>query len=279
MPLERVAGKFAEDVWRVMGNRSKIVLATASVACAVLVWALARWFGIPAHPGYEMSLALQPSAALALIGTGIGVLAATALGTAIAGTVRFDAGLFAAAVGLAALSNRGGPMRYVLQAAPGRGVFVALAAELLLLGAMLGLAWFGLWLLYRRGRLLGDEMRDGLKDRPHSFGDRASAMAAQAGATAFLIVLLARTDDKKQVLAAVCLLLGRATRRRRCWLRGGVPDVEFDRPRGLEERPGWRIPRAAGAPPAAGLRKPRHRRRIGRVLDEPAVAAGQRAGE
>jgi hypothetical protein len=205
MPFERVAGKFAEDVWRVMGNRSKIVLATASVACAVLVWALARWFGIPAYPGYEMSLALQPSAAPALIGTGIAILAATALGTAIAGTVRFDAGLFAAAVGLAALSNRGGPMRYVLQAAPGRGVFVALAAELLLLGATLGLAWFGLWLLYRRGRLLGDEMRDGLKDRPHSLGDRASALAAQAGATAFLIVLLARTDDKKQVMAAVCL--------------------------------------------------------------------------
>jgi hypothetical protein len=205
MASERTATRFADDLWRVMGNRSKVVLSIACVACALLLWAVGRWFGIPAYPGYDISLAVQPQPALALLITALGLLAATALGTAIAGTVRFDGGLFAAAVGLAALSVRGGPMRYVLQAAPGRGVFVALAVELLVLGGMLGLAWFGLWLLYRQGRLLGDELRDGLKDRPHSLAERASAFAAQAGATAFLIVLLARTDEKKQVLAAVGL--------------------------------------------------------------------------
>src|SRR5581483_6259143 len=114
---------------------------------------------------------------------------------------RFDGGLFGEAVGVVALSNRGGPMRYVMQSAPGRATFLWLAVELVLLGGMLGLAWFGLWLLYRGGRLEGDALRDGLLDRPHSLTDHVLALGTQAASMAVMVMLLARTDDKKQVLA------------------------------------------------------------------------------
>lgn len=205
MSVERAAGKLADEIWRVLGNRAKAILAIACTACALLFWFAGRWFSIPEHAGYEVSLALQPASASGLLLTGVVLFLATGVATAIAGSVRFDAGLFGAAVGLAALSARGGPMRYVTQAAGGSNVFYAMAAELLVLAAMLGLAWFGLWLLYRQGRLTGDALRDGLKDQPHSTTDRLLALGTQAGATAILVLLLARTDEKKQVLAAVCV--------------------------------------------------------------------------
>jgi hypothetical protein len=205
MAFQHMAAGLARDIWLSFGNRAKAVLAVASIACGFVFWFGGRWAGIPHVPGYEMSLAVQPSPTAALLLTAVLLLAATAVGTAVAGTVRFDGGLFAAAVGLAALSSRGGTMRHVTQTAAGPAVFLAMAVELLLLGAVLGLAWFGLWLLYRQGRLAGDALRDGLRDQPHSLTDRFLAVATQAGATAVLVLLLARTDEKKQVLSAVAV--------------------------------------------------------------------------
>lgn len=184
-------------------QRNRLLLTIAATLAGLLYWFAGRWFRIPDHADYEASLALQPNAAAALLLTGLVLFVATGVGTVVAGSIRFDAGLFAGAVGLAALSARGGPMRYVTQAAAGKGVFVAMAMELLILGALLGLAWFGQWLLYRRGHLLGDALRDGLRDQPHAPGERVFATLVQAAVTAVLVLVLARTDEKKQVLAAV----------------------------------------------------------------------------
>jgi hypothetical protein len=200
-----MAAGLARDIWQSLGNRAKAVLSVACIASCALFLFAGRWFGIPRHPGYEVSLTLQPAPATTLALVTVMVLLAAAVGTVIAGAIRFDAGLFAAAVGLATLSCRGGPIRYVTQAAPGHGVFLALAVELGLLGLMLGAAWLGLWLLFRGGHLAGDEIKDGLKDQPHSLADRATALALQAAGTAMLVILLARTDDKKQVLSAVAV--------------------------------------------------------------------------
>ena len=186
-------------------QRNRLLLTIAATLACLLFWFAGQWFHIPEHPGFEMSLAVQPSPAMDLALTGIVLCAATAVGTAVAGTIRFDAGLFAGAIGLAALSSRGGPMRYVTQSAAGRGVFLGMAIEILVLGALLGLAWFGLWLLYRRGRLAGDALRDGLVDQPHATGERVFALLVQSAVTAALVLLLAQTDEKKQVLAAVCI--------------------------------------------------------------------------
>jgi hypothetical protein len=186
-------------------QRNRLLLTLGAAAACALFWFAGRWFGIPEHPRYEISLALQPTPAVDLLVTGVVLCAATAVATAIAGSVRFDAGLFGAAIGLTALSVRGGPLRYITQSATGRGVFLAMALETVVLGALLGAAWFGLWLLHRRGNLRADALRDGLKDQPHALGDRVLALATHVGTTALLVLLLARTDDKKQVLASVAL--------------------------------------------------------------------------
>jgi hypothetical protein len=114
--------------------------------------------------------------------------------------------------------------------------------------------------------LAGDALRDGLRDQPHSATDRLLALATQVGATAALVLLLARTDEKKQVLAAVCAasylstLLAYATRL-------------------TEERAAWRVACPAGAPAAARLCQPRHRRLDRGLLDQPTVAARQGVGD
>ena len=205
----RAIGEFANDVWAALGTRAKAVLALACAAAALLFWVAGRWFGIPRHPGFEPSLILQPSPAAVLLLTGFVLWICVALCTVIATRVRFDAGLFAACVGLATLSIRGGPMRYVIQNAMelgnGRSVFLGMIVELLVLFGFLSLAWFGLWALHRGGRLEGDALRDGLADREHSLGERVTAAAIQVVTMALLLLLLARVDDKKQVLIAVGL--------------------------------------------------------------------------
>ena len=184
-------------------QRNRLLLLAAASCSAALFWGAGVWFGIPHYPGFEASLALQPRPALGALLVGFVLLLSVALSTAIAGTVRFDAGLFTAAIGLSALSIRGGPMRYVFQSAGGPGVMVALIVELLALFGFLGLAWYGLWLLHRRGKLQPDALRDGLEDQDHSLNDRLIALASQVATMAVLLALFAPVDDQKQVLAAV----------------------------------------------------------------------------
>ena len=186
-------------------QRNRLLLLTAMAVSCTLFWLSGRTFGIPEHVGYEDSLALQPSALLDMLVTGLVLLACTALSTAIVGTVRFEAGLFAGAVGLTALSVRGGPVRYVLQEAGAPRIFLAMALELVVLYGFLGLAWLGLWRLHRAGRLAGDETHDGLKDREHPLNDRLYALGTQVGAMLLLMLFFTRTDEKKQVLWAVFL--------------------------------------------------------------------------
>ncbi|HZN67918.1 MAG TPA: hypothetical protein VFB66_21715 [Tepidisphaeraceae bacterium] len=186
-------------------QRNRLLLLTAMAVSCTLFWLSGRTFGIPEHVGYEDSLALQPSALLDMLVTGVTLLVCTALSTAIVGTVRFEAGLFAGAVGLTALSVRGGPVRYVLQEAGAPRIFLAMALELVVLYGFLGLAWLGLWRLHRAGRLAGDETHDGLKDREHPLNDRLYALGTQVGAMLLLMLFFTRTDEKKQVLWAVFL--------------------------------------------------------------------------
>jgi hypothetical protein len=186
-------------------GRARPILAIACAASVGLFWLAARWFAIPRHIGFEASLALQPRPAAVLLLVGFVLWIAVAVATAIAGTVRMDAGLFAGAVGLAVLRVRGGPMRYVFQSASSAGVMLSLILELLVLFGFLVLAWYGLWTLHQRGRLAGDALRDGLADREHPLNDRGIAAAVQVATMAVLMVLLAQTDDTKQAMAAVFL--------------------------------------------------------------------------
>src|SRR5687767_470524 len=89
-------------------QRARLLLVTAAVVCFCVFWWVGRFFDIPSHPGHEVSLLQQPHAVVALVMTWITLVVCVALGTAVAGVIRFNAGLVAAGVGLMALSVRGG---------------------------------------------------------------------------------------------------------------------------------------------------------------------------
>jgi hypothetical protein len=127
------------------------------------------------------------------------------VGTAVAGTIRFDAGLITAVIGLTALSMRGGPMQDTLRGSTGPEVFMTLVAELMILYAVLGLAWGLLWLLKGRGMLLDDLHRDGAHAGDESATQRALAVLTQAIVMSLVMLVLVQTDKKAQVIVSVAI--------------------------------------------------------------------------
>ena len=111
-------------------HRVRLLLLLASLAAVgVFAWAGAT-FDVPAFPERSPSLLGQPWPFVAVAITLVAAVASVLLGTLLAGTVRFDAGLVAAGIGLGTLAVRGGPMRYAIMHADGPGVFLRLAVEL-----------------------------------------------------------------------------------------------------------------------------------------------------
>ena len=185
-------------------QRARLLLASAAVLCFCVFWWTGRFFDIPVHSGYEASLLQQPHAIVSLLIIAIVFILCVAIGTAIAGMIRFNAGLLAACIGVMALSVRGGSSRHVLFHAvsqgAGSGVFLRLMIETALLGVLIGLCALILEWLYSSGTL-----RDRESAIPPPVGERsdASAFALQLVVTAVAVALIARTEDKQQVLAAV----------------------------------------------------------------------------
>jgi hypothetical protein len=183
--------------------RDRILLTLGSVACILLFWWLAAMFGIPQHPHTQGSLLAQPSAVVAMLITLVALVACVLLSSVIVSFIHFDAGLFCAAIGLIALSVRGGPLRYVLMYSDGPKVFITLAVELVLLFAFVGIAWLVLWVLRKRGIVVDDVTRDGLHEEDSAPGHHALALITQAVTMGVVVLLLAQTDEKAQVVAAV----------------------------------------------------------------------------
>jgi hypothetical protein len=184
-------------------QRARLLLAIASIVSFALFWLAGDAFDIPLARRFSASLLAQPSPLIDLLVTLVLTVACVLLGTVVAGTIRFDAGLAAAAIGLTALSLRGGPIRHVLFDVASPTVFLVLAAELMILYAILGLAWGVLWALSARGWLKDDPFRDGVTDTDESTGQRLLALATQAVVMALLMILLVKSDRKAQVLWSV----------------------------------------------------------------------------
>src|SRR4051794_11611137 len=123
-------------------QRARLRLVVAGLVCFALFWFAGATFRIPVHPRYEASLLLQSGTVMDLIVIAVLLPVGVCVGSLIAGTIRFDAGLFAATLGLSALSLRGGPMRYVLQGAATPSIYLVLVTELILLYALIALAWW-----------------------------------------------------------------------------------------------------------------------------------------
>jgi len=186
------------------GQRARLLLAIGAIVCYTIFWWLGALFHVP-DPGYGASLFRQPGSAVDVIVTAVALWAAVAAGSLVAGSIRFDAGLFCACVGMIALSSRGGAMRSVLQYAPSPAVYQTFLLELVTLYALVSIGWCIEWGLHRMDLLKTDRFRDGLPDMEHPIGEKALALVTQIAIMTFLMYFMATTDKKNQALAAVGL--------------------------------------------------------------------------
>jgi hypothetical protein len=192
-------------------QRVRLLLLTGIVVCVATFIAATKLFHIPAHVGFGGVILQEPSPISSFVALSAALVVCVLVGTLIAGSVRFDAGLFCAVLGMVAVSLRSGTLGDVLRTSAGANpvggptVFIGMAGEILLLYAVLGLAWSTLWLLHRQDFLKADQFRDGVEDTQDPLGIKVCALIMQAAATALLMLLLAQSDSKTQVLWSLAI--------------------------------------------------------------------------
>ena len=192
-----------ETVWTAYSARQRALLTIGAVGSYLIFGAIGRFFGIPQLPDYDASLLTQPSPLVVVLITGVTLVACVLLCTFIAGRIHFEAGLFCAAIGMIALSTRGGPMRDVLMYATGNGIFLRLAFETVLLYGCVAIGWYVLLILRDNNLLHGEPLRDDDPDALPMMG--LMALGAQVIGMIFLMMLLAQSDKKTQVTWSVGL--------------------------------------------------------------------------
>ena len=173
-----------------------------SAGCVSLFLVLSRMMGWPVFVRAEASLLASASPLAGVAAVGVGMLAAVILGSLLLGRLRYEAGLFAACIGLAAMAARGGTVGALLRTVGRPQVYLTMLMEAVMLLGLLGLAWQGLALLARRG-WLPPEPLPGENELPGTLAQKIMATLLQATITGVLLLLLARADNKKQVMAAV----------------------------------------------------------------------------
>jgi len=213
-------------------NRARLLLMASAIVCFCVFWWMGRLARIPLNPGYEDSLLQQPSPLTALLFVAVAMIGCTALGTAVAGMIRFNAGLMVACLGLSALSIRSGPTRYTIWWGMSHGsdpaqVYSRLLFESVLLTVLIAVCWWALRVLYAMGVIRDRESRRsepqpqapqtprlkfGREDAPPAPRSDLSAALMETGAlagqllfTLLLIMFIGTSQAKLQVLAAVFL--------------------------------------------------------------------------
>ena len=133
-------------------------LAVGCGLCLAACDGLAILAGVPAEPGFNGSLLAAASPAVGVLVAVAAVAVGLVLGLVAAGRMGVEAVVFCAAIGLAALGGRCGPITPVLQYAAGRGVFLLMVGELALLAGAVAGGWWVLERLARaaRGRAAGE---------------------------------------------------------------------------------------------------------------------------
>ena len=187
-------------------RRTQLLVLLASTLGFLLYWWAGRRLGIPEERGFEASLLQQSHWPVDLVVTYVLFEVCLILGSLIAGWSWFFAGLFAASVGLVALSARGGPMRYVLFHAAESGtsnkVYLLLALEQCLLFVPVVASWMFLHRRYERALPQPEEPSAGEGKEP-SASSLPMSLLAQVIVMGFVVLLFVPTDAKKQVLIGV----------------------------------------------------------------------------
>ena len=194
-------------------QRARLLLLSSAILCFCGFWWGGVLFRVPVHRGYEASLLQQPQRMVAILLVAMGLFACVAIGTAVAGMIRFNAGMLTAGIGLSALSARGGTIRDAIlwelakghlaaaSQAAGAGIFLQLALETALLAAVLGLLWLILLQLHH-GRIIQDREGPAVFDEG---GEVLMSLTLQGMITALMVLLLAATEAKHQVVAATAI--------------------------------------------------------------------------
>jgi hypothetical protein len=186
-----------------------LLLSLVTGACVVVTWMAAKLLGWPTFMRQEASVLASAAPMMGIATAVVSLAICIPLGTLLAGRLRFDAGMFTAAIGLAALAARGGPVSGALRSTANPRLYLTLALESVMLLGLLGLAWQWLALLRRWGWVQPEPRSDDAQ-RAGPLAQQAMACLVQATVTALLILLLAQSDAKKQIMAAVAVgsLLG-----------------------------------------------------------------------
>src|ERR1041384_2102763 len=129
MGVAETTERIGISVWRAHNGRDRSLLTLGAILCYFIFFWLGNLFDIPRYRGYADGLIQQPAPLIAVLIAICGIVAGALLATLITGVVHFDAGLFCAGIGLAALSTRGGSITYVLMQSSGPRIFNALALE------------------------------------------------------------------------------------------------------------------------------------------------------
>lgn len=198
-PLPEPAPRFA---WLNHPLRIRILLGGSAIGCFCIFW----WAGALCSVPGDWSASLLQSSPTGLLIALVLLVICSALATAVAGTVRADAGLFCAAFGLSALSCRDGSIRATLVSAHSPSILLVLAAELFLLYLGLIACWMVIQYLAKRGLVQSESALDGLADDEEiTLGQKLSALGAQVVVMLFVVWVLCPYDAKNQCLAAVAI--------------------------------------------------------------------------
>lgn len=175
-----------------LNSRAKSPLLLFAVIGFGIVWLVAKWLDFPVDRHFHPSILAQHSMVAGLLAAILGTALCCFIVRIFQRSPHAEDPLFAAAAGLAALSWRGGTMTALLQNSS-LSVFIVLIFEILLLAGVLG----GWYLLIARWNHAQPVERDW------------NSMLLSAGCSIVIMTvcmyLLAQTDAKKQVLAAVAI--------------------------------------------------------------------------
>jgi hypothetical protein len=183
--------------------RRRIAFTVGCVVCAAMAYWLADLMKLPVAPRRGGALLEQPHWPIAIGVAWLVLIAGSALAAIVASRVHYEGGLFCACIGLTLLSVRMGPTRFALfDSTIGAKIYLLMALELLLLFVAAGIAWAVLRLFTRTG-WLPPEPRLNDAETHDPLDQKILALSAQIVVSIILILLLARSDQKAQVLAAV----------------------------------------------------------------------------
>jgi len=211
---DAVFGRGVIRFWTTDGVRARVALVLAMAASFALFSFGSTWLAVPPLAGFDGSLLREPSPILAIISVALLLVITTIIGTILAGAVRFEAGLFAAMVGLTCISLRGGTMQSVLfEVAGSQNVYFVLIFELIILSIMLVSLWAMLWSLGKAHLVHPTPQYEHIEESvtvepPAPGGDLTGniiALATQVVATAIIIMCLCQSESKKQALASVAI--------------------------------------------------------------------------